>query len=45
MFFLYIHVPFCVSKCGYCSFYSCIFDDAQAAAWLGGVSREAGRLA
>ena len=45
MFSLYLHVPFCVSKCGYCSFYSRIFDDAAADVWLAGVSREAVRLA
>ena len=20
---IYIHIPFCASKCGYCDFYSC----------------------
>ena len=43
-FSLYIHVPFCVSKCGYCSFYSRVFDDAYAEVWLGGISREANRI-
>ena len=47
LFSLYVHVPFCVSKCGYCSFYSRPFDDvsADAEVWLDGASREAGRLA
>jgi oxygen-independent coproporphyrinogen-3 oxidase len=44
-FSLYVHVPFCVAKCGYCSFYSIPFDEAASEAWLCGVSREAGRLA
>ena len=41
---LYLHVPFCVSKCGYCSFYSRPFDDVSVEAWLRGVSQEARRL-
>ena len=45
LFSLYIHVPFCISKCGYCSFYSRPFDRASAESWLDGVSREAERLA
>ena len=45
LFSLYIHVPFCASKCGYCSFYSRPFDGVSAEAWLDGVSREADRLA
>ena len=44
LFSLYLHVPFCVSKCGYCSFYSRIFDDVSADVWLEGVSCEASRL-
>jgi len=44
LFSLYLHVPFCVSKCGYCSFYSQPFDDASAEAWLGGVSCEVSHL-
>ena len=44
LFSLYLHVPFCVSKCGYCSFYSRPFDNVSAEAWLRGVSCEASRL-
>jgi len=29
---LYIHVPFCVVKCGYCDFHSVVLDEAVAAA-------------
>jgi oxygen-independent coproporphyrinogen-3 oxidase len=39
-FSLYLHVPFCVSKCGYCSFYSRPADDASVEAWLAALGRE-----
>ena len=44
-FSLYLHVPFCIAKCGYCSFYSQPFDGSLVEAWLSGVSREAKLLA
>ena len=40
---LYIHVPFCEAKCGYCSFYSVRKDDAQISAWLAALDREAAK--
>jgi len=36
---LYIHIPFCRSKCAYCDFYS-ITDRSQAAGYLHALSRE-----
>ena len=36
---LYIHVPFCRSKCAYCDFYS-IADDSQVEGYLHALSRE-----
>ena len=36
---LYIHVPFCVTKCPYCDFYSVTEPDLRAA-WLRAVERE-----
>ncbi len=31
---LYIHIPFCRKKCPYCSFYSVIYDEAPASAYI-----------
>ncbi len=31
---LYVHVPFCRSKCRYCDFYSCVYDDQTAAGFV-----------
>ncbi|MDO9576575.1 MAG: radical SAM family heme chaperone HemW [Candidatus Cloacimonadales bacterium] len=31
---IYIHVPFCLRKCGYCSFYSDVFDEAKKQKYL-----------
>jgi len=45
LFSLYLHVPFCASKCEYCSFYSQPFDDASAQIWLDGVSHETSHMA
>ena len=36
---LYIHVPFCRSKCAYCDFYS-ITDNSKAESYLHALSRE-----
>lgn len=38
-FGLYFHVPFCVSKCPYCDFYSIKFDDTLAEAYTAAVCR------
>jgi oxygen-independent coproporphyrinogen-3 oxidase len=46
-FSLYLHIPFCLSKCGYCAFYSrplADWPDTAPEAWLAALAREAGRL-
>ena len=37
---LYVHVPFCVGKCGYCDFYSVVRTDAGVRAYLDALGRE-----
>jgi oxygen-independent coproporphyrinogen-3 oxidase len=37
---LYVHVPFCDGKCGYCGFYSVRYEPALAAAWLRAIGAE-----
>lgn len=37
---IYIHVPFCLSKCGYCDFYSIPHDEAKVRAFLGALEKE-----
>ncbi len=42
-FGLYIHIPFCVSKCAYCDFYSMSFDDNIAEAYVNKIISELNR--
>jgi len=37
---LYVHVPFCRAKCGYCDFYSHHYDEDTARRFVGAVARE-----
>jgi len=37
---LYIHIPFCKSKCPYCDFYSVKYDDSLAKAYIGKLKKE-----
>ena len=46
---IYIHIPFCASKCGYCDFYSCAGAAERMAeyqqALLEHIEESAGRIA
>jgi len=42
---LYLHVPFCGRKCGYCDFDSAPYSEAAADAYLGALEREAAAYA
>lgn len=44
-FGLYIHVPFCASKCRYCDFYSFAGDTAQMEHFVQAIDRQAERFA
>ena len=37
---LYIHIPFCVRKCGYCDFYSEVASEADMARFLAALEHE-----
>ena len=37
---LYIHIPFCRSKCPYCDFYSCLSKNADIETYVGSVIDE-----
>lgn len=37
---LYVHIPFCLSRCGYCAFVSGLYDAALADAYLSALERE-----
>jgi len=41
---LYVHVPFCVRKCGYCAFFSRPAEPGLVAAWFAGIERELAAL-
>ena len=40
---IYIHVPFCQSRCAYCSFYSTVCGQAEKEAYIAALCREAGQ--
>ncbi|HBU68869.1 MAG TPA: coproporphyrinogen III oxidase [Elusimicrobia bacterium] len=42
---LYVHVPFCRRKCGYCDFYSIVRDEELVKKYIAAVGREAAEYA
>ena len=40
---IYIHVPFCISKCAYCDFYSIGFSEEKAEEYVNKVISQIGR--
>src|SRR5438067_9598798 len=42
---LYVHVPFCATRCTYCDFSSGALSTAAVERWLGGIERETERRA
>jgi oxygen-independent coproporphyrinogen-3 oxidase len=38
---VYVHVPFCTQRCGFCRFYQGSFDPDRLDAWRGAIAREA----
>ncbi len=43
MLSIYVHIPFCVRKCHYCSFYSTVYSRQAAHSYLEGLRAEASR--
>ncbi len=41
---IYLHIPFCLSKCSYCDFYSITPDDAGMDRYLDALLHEINRL-
>jgi oxygen-independent coproporphyrinogen-3 oxidase len=41
MLSLYIHIPYCVSKCPYCGFYSTVYSSSHAAKFITALRKEA----
>ncbi len=37
---LYVHIPFCLSRCGYCAFVSSLYDAETADAYIAALGRE-----
>lgn len=41
---LYIHIPFCAKKCGYCDFYSVAYDAGLASSYVDALIAQAGEI-
>lgn len=37
---IYVHIPFCLAKCGYCDFYSLVADDDLVGTYLSALKKE-----
>jgi oxygen-independent coproporphyrinogen III oxidase len=42
---IYVHVPFCIQKCGYCDFNAYLYQDDMARAYLAALQQEIARMA